>query len=53
MHWACTKITTSSAIADASLLEMLLDKACILCFNCLTIINPTTSFMFSVNNCLK
>nr|GLL22788.1 protein VACUOLELESS1 [Ipomoea trifida] len=26
MHWACTKITTSSATPDANLLEILLDK---------------------------
>lgn len=26
MHWACTKITASLAINDASLLEILLDK---------------------------
>lgn len=26
MHWACTKITASLGISDASLLEILLDK---------------------------
>jgi hypothetical protein len=26
MHWACSKITASSAIPDATLLEILLDK---------------------------
>lgn len=26
MHWACTKISASAAIPDASLLEILLEK---------------------------
>lgn len=26
MHWACSKITASLAIPDATLLEILLDK---------------------------
>ena len=26
MHWACSKITASANIADATLLEVLLDK---------------------------
>lgn len=26
MHWACTKITASLSIPDATLLEILLDK---------------------------
>lgn len=28
MHWACSKLSVSSAIADATLLEILLDKVC-------------------------
>lgn len=30
MHWACAKIIASLAIPDASLLEILLDKVCVI-----------------------
>nr|GEW43834.1 protein vacuoleless1 [Tanacetum cinerariifolium] len=34
MHWACSKLTVSSAILDPTLLEILLDKECkLLCFD--------------------
>lgn len=28
MHWACSKLTVSSAISDTALLDILLDKVC-------------------------
>lgn len=31
MHWACSKITSSLAIPDANLLDILLDKVCVSC----------------------